>query len=65
MSTKPVYRGNEAFQRVGLGRTKFFEEVKSGRLVVARSGRVLLLTEERAQEYLRSCEVVVRPNVGR
>ncbi len=43
-----------------IGRTTAFEEIKSGRLVVSRVGRRLLISRQRADEWLASCEQPVQ-----
>jgi excisionase family DNA binding protein len=40
--------------RFGIGRTKVYEEIRSGRLEAVKVGRRTLITEQAGQEWLRS-----------
>lgn len=40
--------------RYGIGETKFYAELKAGRLEAKKSGGVLLVTEEAADAWLNS-----------
>lgn len=46
----------EFLQRYKLGRTATFEEIAAGRLIVSRVGRRILISRQRADEWLKSHE---------
>ena len=52
---------DEFLGRYKIGRTKAFEEIKSGRLVVARAGKRILISRKRADDWLKLLE---RPAQG-
>ncbi len=43
---------------VGIGMTTAYEEIRAGRLIVAKVGAKTLVPDERAREWLRSREVL-------
>ena len=45
---------DEFCKRVKMGRTKAYEEVRAGRLVVRKNGKKSLVTAEDGQRYLES-----------
>lgn len=47
-----AHRIPEAAARIGLGRSKFLEEVANGHIHTVRVGRRVLVTEEELRRYL-------------
>jgi hypothetical protein len=52
--TASAMRPKAFMKRFGIGETKFYDELKSGRLVAKKAGGVLLVTEAAAQAWLNS-----------
>lgn len=47
--------------RYGPGRTKTYEEIKSGRLRVRKCGKRSIITEDDAEEWLRRLPILTLP----
>jgi excisionase family DNA binding protein len=45
---------NDFCVRYGIGRTTIYEEIRTGRLEAVKVGRRTLITEQAAQDWLRS-----------
>lgn len=56
MQDEVVYTFDEFRAKYKAGRTKAFEAIKNGDLVVSRNGRRILISRQRADEWLRSLE---------
>ncbi len=52
--TRGALRPKAFCARYGIGETKFYAELKAGKLKAKKSGGVLLITEDAAEEWLRS-----------
>jgi hypothetical protein len=50
--------------RYGLGRTKTYEEINSGRLRARKCGKLTIITEEDAEEWLRNLPPLVPSGGG-
>jgi|GEM_PF-2887600 len=51
-----AYTVDEACRAARIGRTRLYEEIGAGRLVVSRVGRKTLIPAHRLREWLDSCE---------
>ena len=49
---------DEFCKRVKMGRTKAYEEVRAGRLVVRKNGKKSIVTVVDGQRYLESCLIL-------
>lgn len=49
--TKPVYRLDEAFDILGIGRSHGYKEIKAGRLKIIKNGKRTLVTDNGIDEY--------------
>lgn len=57
MSIEPLaYSVPEALSLLRIGRTTFYEEVRSGRLVIAKVGKKTIVPAHRAREWLKQAE---------
>ena len=56
VSEKRVFSISEACQRVGIGRTRLYGEIKEGRLRVRKCGRRTLIRAEELDAWLDSLE---------
>lgn len=54
---KLAYSVPELAAAAGVGRTTIYEEVKAGRLVIAKVGAKTLIPVDRAREWIKSREV--------
>lgn len=48
---KRNYRISEFLKTYGLGRTKFYQEVKAGRLRIFKVGKITLISREAAEAW--------------
>lgn len=53
---KKAYRINEFCAAHGIGRSKFYEEVAEGRIEIVKLGRLTLITDEAAKNWLKRCQ---------
>jgi len=61
-TTRPSARPFRQFcQDIGISVTTGYQEVKAGRLIVAKIGTKTIVTDDRAREYLKSREVATVP----
>lgn len=56
MTSKLAYSIPELVVATGIGRTTIYEEIKAGRLVVAKCGTRTIVTEAQARAWLASLE---------
>lgn len=49
---KSAYTINEAINEIGIGRTKLYAEIKSGKIEVRKIGRKSVILEEELRRYL-------------
>jgi hypothetical protein len=53
-----AYRAKQARANLGIGRTKFHEEIKAGRLIARKLGTATIILHDDLVAYLRSLPVV-------
>jgi hypothetical protein len=51
-----AYRLLDFFGRVGIGKTKGYEEIRNGRLRVVKCGRLTLVTQKSAEDFITLLE---------
>lgn len=54
MTQRLAYSIDELMGATGIGRTRIYEEIKSGRLKAAKCGKRTIVTADAAREWLES-----------